>query len=102
MRPIPMQSRNEMSKDPFMQKCCLPGPHGGRIEFHHPFIYAGRQIVDRWATVPACEGHHILAKSDSDIKDGFKRVALSRATDEDLMKYNKFNWTQEKGRLGIV
>ena len=102
MKQIPMKFREEMQKDPFMQKCCLPGPHGGRLNYHHPYIYAGHQIVDVWATVPVCEGEHILIKSDRDIRDAAKRIALSRATDEDLAKYPKFDWLGEKRRLGMV
>ena len=91
MRPIPPRVRAEMAEDPFYKACCL-GPENcaGRIEWHHVFIYAGRQVNEKWAIVPACHRHHEAAAV---YNRDFQKVALSRATPEDLAKYPKKNWS---------
>lgn len=78
-----------MSADPYYQKCCIGGDCFGRIEWHHAIIYAGRQVNEKWAILPACQKHHAeVSKYDRE----FKRIAVSRATDEELQKYPKGQW----------
>jgi len=89
MRPIPPKLKEEMATDPFYEKCCIGGDCAGRIEWHHALIYAGRQINEKWAILPACHKHHAeVSKYDRE----FKRIAVSRATDEELLKYPKAKW----------
>lgn len=97
MRKIPEKNKDIMRIDPFMSICCV----GGCIElpqWHHPWIYARKQIVDIWATVPACPLHH----NSTEWTDYFKWVSLNRATAEDLALYYKKNWEHELKRLNDI
>ncbi len=94
MRPIPTAMRSEMSVDPFYTKCCAVGLGycAGKVQWHHVWIYAGRQINEPWAIVPACERHHDQVTKEPKVKKFFEELSLSRATDEDLSKYPKRTW----------
>lgn len=98
MRPIPMKLRKEIAADPWMKICCHPDC-SRKPEWEHAWIYAGKQINEKWAIIPVCEYHHRGPGLDKDFN---RRIALSRATDADLAKYPKRNWTQEKIRLGLL
>jgi len=87
MRRIPEAVRRQIADDPFMISCCYPGCNDA-VQWHHPFQYQGQQIVDAWATVPACPRHH----ENNLFHPYFKLVALMRATEEDLKKYPRFDW----------
>ena len=78
------------------------GRCSGRIQWHHPWIYAGKQINEPWAIVGACEGHHDEVTKDRAIKQAFETDSLMRATDEDLAKYPRKDWEQIKRTLGIT
>lgn len=72
----------------------------GRIEREHVWIYAGRQIQEVWAIVSVCTGWHRLKNFGSPLeKDWHRYVSLTLASDDDLKKYPRFNWKQEKQRL---
>jgi hypothetical protein len=104
MRRIPDNVRRQLANDPFMWACIHqqfklgPCECDGRIEWHHPFIYAGKQIVDAWATVPLCSYHHREALNS----DFARYVALLRATDDDLAQYPRTNWAHMKRRLQTI
>ena len=102
MRLIPKKMREEIAQDPFM-RCCIyerdDAPNQncqGRITFEHAFIYAGRQINEKWAIVPCCENHN---SGPAMVKSFNKFVALNRASEEDLAKYPKVDWVQLKKYL---
>lgn len=97
MRPIPKKMRDQMEKDPFMKVCCFPGCGAILPEWHHVWIYAGRQINEPWAIVPGCTYHH---RGKGFKKEVFERISICRATQEDLAKYPKKNWLLEMQRLG--
>ena len=97
MRPIPKKLKEQLASDDFMKKCALCEER--LVEWHHVFIYAGRQISEAFAIVPACRAHHDQVKSDRRIKEAFERIALSRATDEELARYPKKDWNQLKRYL---
>lgn len=97
MRPIPTKLREEMANDPFYKVCCYCASQP--VEWHHVFIYAGKQINEKWAIVPACKKHHDLVQSDSNIRKFFELTSLSRATKEDFAKYPKRDWLSYKNRL---
>lgn len=103
MNPIPPQIKEELSNDPRMLTCVLlnTGECSGRVQWHHPWTYAGRQINEKWAIVPACEHHHGLVNGDTEVKKAFAIASLTLASDEDLAKYPKMNWTQIKKTLGL-
>jgi len=99
MAKIPPTMREEMANDPFYLKCCLAslGGCGGRIEWHHVLTYGGKQIQEIWAIVPACHEHHMKA---APLNDHFLKVALNRATDDQLLKYSKaINYLELRKRL---
>jgi len=104
MRPIPAKLRKQMNSDPFYKKCCICGFMQG-IEWHHVFEFARKQIQEKWAIIPVCDRcHKAIHKNDHPCKTLSKRIALKRATDEDLAKYPKVgsdSWEQQKRRLGI-
>lgn len=103
MRKIPLKLREELSNDSYYKTCALRslqgkfGACGGRIEWHHAFIFAGRQVNERWCIVPACHSHHQIANR-RDIKSAFDKIILNRADDETLIKYSKSEDLVEKRR----
>ena len=102
MRPIPLPMRQEMAKDKFYHSCCLGKQFKehckGRVEWHHVWIYAGKQINEMWAIVPACSAHHSQAHLPH-IKERFELISLNRATNEQLTKYNKRDFLKHKNFL---
>lgn len=89
---IPQKLNKEMDADPFYTTCCLYGQSGhvcdGRLTRDHALIWAGQQINKRWAILPVCErGHGVDNFQDAGdtTKEVREWVALSRATDADLM-----------------
>lgn len=88
-----------MANDPFYHQCCLRSAFcSGRIEWHHVWTYAGKQINEVWAIVPACQKHHRLVGR---YKNDFQRISLNRATKEDLDRYPRVDWKQLKKKLGL-
>ena len=97
MRKIPKSLREELSNDPYYSRCARSSHEcEGRITWEHAFIYAGRQINERWAIIPLCWFHHLGAGLDKQVNQA---IALSRASDIDLMKYPRTNWSQLKKYL---
>lgn len=95
MRPIPPTMRDEMAKDDFYKKCVIGSwTCDGPVEWHHVFIYAGRQINEKWAILPACHLHHGMVKTSKTIREEFESISLQLATPEDLAKYPKKDWRQ--------
>lgn len=94
MRKIPPKLREEMANDPYYLTCArLNITCKGRLTWEHAWIYAGRQINEKWAIIPLCEYHHLYEGFD---KHENQRLALKRATPEDLAKYPKKDWAKEK------
>lgn len=98
MRPIPPAHRRAIDADPFFRTCVRrrDGKCSGRITIDHAFIYQGRQISEMWAYVPVCWFHHLGKGLDKHFN---QRIALSRATPEDLAKYPRTNWVQLRAFL---
>jgi hypothetical protein len=107
MRPISKKLRTELEADPYYKKCAASRSAVGglqcigKIEWHNPFIYQGKQINEKWAIDPLCEIAHEEIKNHLFLKQDSQRRCLLRATDEDLAKYPKFDWKQLKIKLGI-
>lgn len=91
MRPIPKKLKFEIQSDPYYDKCARAKEGGcdGRITWEHAYVYAGKQINEKWAIVPLCWYHHLGAGLD---KRKNQLLALQRATPEDLAKYPKMDW----------
>jgi len=97
MRSIPTKMRQEMNNNPYYKKCALRSSEcGGRITYHHVWIYAGKQINAIWAIVPACERHHELVNINPEVKEAFELISLERSTPEDLLPYPRKDWDQIK------
>ena len=90
MRPISPKYRKIINEDPYYRVCSKLGSDcNGRITIEHAFIYAGKQIDEMWNFVPLCYYHHLGKGLDKRFN---QKVALSRATPEDLAKYPRKNW----------
>lgn len=59
---------------------------GRMIEWEHAFIFAGKQIQEKWAIIPSCWWAH---RGPGMVKEINEWIALNRATDEELLKYSK-------------
>jgi|SRR5882757_5610643 len=103
MRPIPKEMKEIMAADPFYKECCSRNSTcKGRIEWHHVFIYAGRQINEPWAIIPLCKHHHDLVSSSSEFKEQCELISLKRASSSDFAKYPKRDWHYIKNYLTQV
>lgn len=107
MRPIPRKLREVLAGDPWMKVCCLRwlAWHRceGRVQWHHVWLYAGRQINEGWAIVPLCERGHDLAGTlgDKESRDAVQKISLGRSCEADRMKYPRVNWDQIMIKLGM-
>lgn len=91
MKPIPVKLRKSMNADPYYKTCArLDAECSGRITFEHAFIYAGRQIQEKFAIIPLCWHHHL---GEGLVKIENQRIAASRAIKEDRAKYPSLNWS---------
>lgn len=92
MHPIPPKMRAEMAEDPYYKTCCRKDDEcSGRITWEHSFIYAGRQVQEIWAIIPLCVYHHL---GDGLKKRLNERIAVARATPQELAKYPRRDWKQ--------
>lgn len=99
MRPISAKNKDKINEDTYYSVCARKGADcSGRITIEHAFIYASRQIDEIWNFVPLCWYHHLGAGMNKNINE---KIALSKATDEDLAKYPKKDWQQLKKRYGL-
>lgn len=97
MRPIPEAHRLIISSDPYFSVCARKNHEcSGRITIEHSFIYGGRQINELWAYLPLCVFHHLGSGLNKEINH---YLSLKRATDEDLRKYPKKDWNNERRYL---
>ena len=97
MRPISDKLRDQIDADPYFKVCARLGPDcEGRITIEHAWIYASHQINELWAFVPLCWHHHLGPGLD---KEKNQRLSLMRATNEELAKYPRKDWTQIKRYL---
>ena len=110
MRFIPENLKEKISSDPSMKLCihfnkdCRDefGNRPGRAEWEHAFIYAGKQINERWAIIGVCWYHHRgpgLNKAYNQYR------CLIRMTDEEMSeaikKYPNVDWISLRNRLKI-
>ena len=86
-KPIPQKMREELSEDPFMERCCLRNALcRGVIQWHHHLKFAGKRVNEKWCILPVCEYHH---QKESIWKNQLDQVMVSRATEEELKPYSK-------------
>ncbi len=93
MNNMPLSLRKKLAADPFYKTCARKNPDCvGRITWEHAWIYAGKQIQEKWAIIPLCEYHHL---GDGLDKEKNQIISLGRATIEDLKKYPRGMWSQK-------
>lgn len=95
MTPIPKPLREEMAADPYYKTCARSqeGECEGRVTWEHAWIYAGRQIQEKWAIIPLCVWHHLGDGLDKDLNH---LLALLRADLDDLcVRMPKKDWKRE-------
>lgn len=97
---IPTPLLQTILKDPFYKVCVRAKEKTckGRVTFEHAWIYAGKQIQEKWAIIPVCAYHHGVNEFQ-DIGDLKKELnhyySIIRATEEDFAQYPRKNWHQE-------
>lgn len=101
MNPIPQKLKKELEVDPFMKICvltCKASCDEIKIDWHHCWKYAGRQINEKWAIIPLWDRKH-SPQGDPDsvhrckeTREFVQYLSLKRATKEDLEKYPRNNW----------
>lgn len=94
MNNTPEKIKKELNADPFMAVCIHSYLRGasfcsGPITWEHAWIYAGRQVQERWSIVPVCYYHHLGPGLDKRFN---QYISLLRATPEDLAKYPNKDW----------
>lgn len=96
---IPLKYRKVINSSDFFRKCIIC--HSPKVEIHHVFIYAGKQINELWNYIPLCKEHH--AECTPHNKDYIAETryyvewyALLKMSLQDKNSYPKFNWAQHK------
>ena len=90
MRPIPLKLRKQLENDPYYKSCARKDRDcEGRITWEHVWIYAGKQINEKFAIIPLCMYHHL---GNGLNKQRNQQISLSRATEEELQKYPRMKW----------
>ena len=89
---------------PFCERRAVLNDHEcqGKSTFEHAFIYAGKQIPDKWAVIRLCEWAHSVgpyATNGGMNKAKNHWLALRHATPQDLAKYPKADWARLKSYL---
>ncbi len=77
-----------MAADPFYERCCLTGvfARNTKVEWHHNFQYAGRQVQEKWCILPLAKQVH------ADIayhKEECDWIMLNRVDDDTLRRFNR-------------
>lgn len=95
---IPENLRKELARDPFYTKCCYKGC-GKPPQWHHVWLYGGKQVQEGWSILPACETHHKRATPHNnsyqqEVREYFEWLSLTRAQYGDLAKYPKAAWPE--------
>lgn len=100
MRPIPLTLRKLLAEDPWMSRCVWTDSIID-VTWEHPWIYAGRQINERWSIVPLKRDLNVNITPK--IKEYCRWVSLLRMTPAELQKakkdYPKLDFDFQKKRL---
>ena len=102
MRKISPEVRKALEAEPQVCARRREGGCAGRITWEHALTYAGRQVDEVWAIIKLCECHHsVNTYQDGGLLDKEINVwiALNRATDEELKKYDKTDFIGLRDRL---
>lgn len=97
MRPIPKTLKDDIASDPYYKHCARrSGECEGRITWEHAWIYAGRQINEKWTIIPLCWYHHLGSGLNKEVN---QYLSIVRASENDLRKYPKGDWHQKRRYL---
>lgn len=90
MRKIPNWVVLVLQLDPRMKQCALwfLGDCEGRIEWHHNFIYAGRQVNIPECILGVCKVHHDQA-NNKEVKQRLDWVMFSLWTEKIFEMFSK-------------
>jgi len=73
---IPKDVVERLTKDKFMQVCCISGKTP--VQWHHNLIYAHRAVQEWWAILPLHKDVHDIADR-KDIKRELNQIMKKRA-----------------------
>jgi hypothetical protein len=97
---IPLELREQLSKDPEYDYCCITGKRGtpdDPIEWHHNLKFAGTNVQERFAILPILQSIHFKA-DNIEVRETLDRAMLYRDTEQKLFNplgYSKArNWKQ--------
>jgi hypothetical protein len=99
MNNIPKALKADMAADPFYRQCCITGAlaTNTKVEWHHNFIFAGRQVQEKWCILPLRKDIHDDIVS---YKERCDWIMYNRADDETLRRYSKSkDLIRERDRL---
>jgi hypothetical protein len=78
-----------------MKVCTIMGKDFiGKLEWHHVWIYASKQINEPWAIVSVSRAIHSQVPGNRAIRERLEAFSLTLATDSDLQKYPRKPWAQ--------
>lgn len=101
-----MYLRGWLKEQERMKHCSLYpldfGECDGRLEWEHAWIYAGQQINEAWAIIAVCHKHHAMKDGNRAVKAAIQRISLNLASADDLAKYPRKNWAQERKACAVV
>lgn len=94
MNNTPQKVKKKILADDYYRSCARADEEecDGRITWEHALMYAGKQVQEVWAIIPLCWFHHLGAGLD---KRKNIRIALSRATPEELKRYERNTWRSQ-------
>lgn len=55
---IPKSVKRELEEDETMKQCAVRGCKCIDLEWHHVWMFGGKQIQETWAIVALCKKHH--------------------------------------------
>lgn len=95
MTTIPPKVKAEILADPYYKTCARSdeGECQGRVTWEHAWIYAGKQVQEKWAIIPLCVFHHLGEGLDKGLN---QFIALCRSDMYHLIKtMPKKDWKRE-------
>lgn len=107
MRYIPPALLAEILEDPWFAVCCVSGKtrQQEKIELHHNFIFASKQVNAKKFILPLSKSVHDRA-NNKEMKERLDWIMLSRMTEEEIKEISKaVDYGQRfkylKGKYGI-
>ena len=97
MRKISEKVKNELLAQEKYQFCARCGTQG--VHLHHALIYAGRQMNEAYAIVPACPKCHREVDTEPSAREFFQLLAIRGGLPQIASDYPKRDWFQEESRM---